>query len=244
MAGEPIIEVQNLTKRFGGLTAVNNVSIHLNREEIVGLIGANGAGKTTLFNMISGVFPPTSGKIIFKGQEIQRCPSHKICKMGIGRTYQIVQPFTALTLLENVMAGALMRHPKIEEAKAIADEIIKMLGIEHLKHIRGNSLTLIQLKRMEIARALATEPEVLLLDEVMAGLNPTERIDLLDTVKRVKNTGVSVIIIEHVMKVIMNLSNRVYVLNQGSLIAEGKPEEVMENPEVIKSYIGEKHYAS
>lgn len=241
---ETILEVKNLTKRFGGLTAVNDVSIHLNKGEIVGLIGANGAGKTTLFNMISGNFPPSEGKIIYKGQEIQGMPPQKICKLGFGRTYQIVQPFTALTLRENVMAGALMRHPKVSDAFAIADDIIARLGISHLADVKGASLTLIQLKRMEIARALATEPEVLLLDEVMAGLNPTERIDLLDTMQKVKESGVSIIIIEHVMKVIMTLADRAYVLNQGKLISQGTPAEVMADPEVIKSYIGEKRYAS
>jgi branched-chain amino acid transport system ATP-binding protein len=164
--------------------------------------------------------------------------------MGIGRTYQIVQPFTNLTLLDNVLSGALMRHPIVSDARKIAEGIIEMLGISHLRNVSGGALTLIQLKRMEIARALATEPQVLLLDEVMAGLNPTEREDLLVTVKQVKETWVSIIIIEHVMRVIMNLSDRVYVLNQGELIAEGLPHEVMNDPAVIKSYIGERKHAS
>ena len=241
---EPILEVKNLTKRFGGLVAVNDVSLHLNKGEIVGLIGANGAGKTTLFNMISGNFPPTSGQIIYKGKEIQGMKPHLICQMGFGRTYQIVQPFADLTLRNNVIAGALMRHPKIEDAEEVADRIIEMLGISHLANVKGASLTLIQLKRMEIARALATEPEVLLLDEVMAGLTPTERGDLLVTMEKVKEQGLSIIIIEHVMKVIMTLADRAYVLNQGKLISQGTPQEVMADPEVIKSYIGEKRYAS
>ena len=244
MNGEHILYCENLGKRFGGVVAVKDVSIHLNKGEILGLIGANGAGKTTLFNMVSGVFRPTSGKIIFKDTEIQRLPPHRICRMGIGRTYQIVQPFTNFTLLDNVLSGALMRCPIVSDAREIAEGIIEMLGISHLRNISGGALTLIQLKRMEIARALATEPQVLLLDEVMAGLNPTEREDLLVTVQRVKETGVSIIIIEHVMKVIMNLSDRVYVLNQGELIAEGLPHEVMNDPAVIKSYIGERKHAS
>lgn len=244
MSEDRIVVVDHLTKQFGGLKAVNDVSIHLNRGEILGLIGANGAGKTTLFNMVSGVLKPTSGTITFDGVEIQKKKSHEICQMGIGRTYQIVQPFTTLTLLENVLAGALMRHPKVSDAREIAEGIIDMLGIGHLKDVKGSSLTLIQLKRMEIARALATEPKVLLLDEVMAGLNPGERGELLDTMLKIKDTGISIIIIEHIMKVIMTLADRAYVLNQGSLIAEGTPQEVMENPKVIKSYIGERHYAS
>lgn len=239
-----ILEVNHLTKKFGGLVAVNDVSMNVERGEIVGLIGANGAGKTTLFNMISGNFKPTSGTILFNGKEIQGMRADRICKLGVGRTYQICQPFTALTLRDNVLAGALMRHPRVEEAGKIADEIIEKFGISHLADVKGASLTLIQRKRMEIARALATEPTLLLLDEVMAGLNPTERIDLLNTMKTVKETGVSIVIIEHIMKVIMSLADRAYVLNQGNLISQGTPEEVMADPEVIKSYIGEKRYAS
>ncbi len=239
-----ILDVQNLTKKFGGLVAVNDVSIHVERGEIVGLIGANGAGKTTLFNMISGNFKPTSGKIFFNGQEIQNMRPDKICKLGVGRTYQICQPFTALSLRDNVLAGALMRHPNVKDARRIADDIIERLGIAELADVKGASLTLIQLKRMEIARALATEPQLLLLDEVMAGLNPTERIELLSTMHQVKDTGVSIVIIEHIMKVIMTLADRAYVLNQGNLISQGTPAEVMADPEVIKSYIGEKRYAS
>ncbi len=239
-----IITVEHLSKHFGGLKAVDDVSIHLNEGEILGLIGANGAGKTTLFNMISGVLKPTSGTITFAGTDITHMKANKIAELGIGRTYQICQPFTTLTLEENVLAGALMRHPKVADAREIAQGIIKTLGIEKLANVRGGSLTLIQLKRMEIARALATEPKVLLLDEVMAGLNPGERVELLDTMHAVKETGISIIIIEHIMKVIMTLANRAYVLNQGKLISEGTPAEVMADPEVIKSYIGEKHYAT
>ncbi len=239
-----IITVDHLSKHFGGLKAVDDVSIHLNEGEILGLIGANGAGKTTLFNMISGVLKPTSGTITFNGTDITHMKANKIAELGIGRTYQICQPFTTLTLEENVLAGALMRHPKVADAREIAQGIIKLLGIEKLANVTGGSLTLIQLKRMEIARALATEPKVLLLDEVMAGLNPGERVELLETMHAVKETGISIIIIEHIMKVIMTLANRAYVLNQGKLISEGTPAEVMADPEVIKSYIGEKHYAT
>ena len=241
---ERVLTVDKVKKRFGGLVALNDASLYVDKGEIVGLIGPNGAGKTTMFNSIAGVFPVTSGTIEFMGKDITHAKAYQRCKMGIGRTYQIVQPFTTLTLLENVLAGALMRHPKVSDAREIAENIIEMLGISHLKDIKGSSLTLIQLKRMEIARALATEPKVLLLDEVMAGLNPGERVDLLETMQKIKETGISIIIIEHIMKVIMTLADRAYVLNQGKLIAEGTPMEVMENPEVIKSYIGERHYAS
>lgn len=244
MSEERILLTENASKRFGGLLAVDNVSIHLNKGEILGLIGPNGAGKTTLFNMISGTIPASSGKIIYKGKEIQRMPAYKICKLGIGRTYQIVQPFSNLTVLENAMTGALMRHPKVKDAKEVAEKVVKLVGLEHIKDKSGRELNLVQLKRMEVARALATEPDVLLLDEVMAGLNPSERDNFLRLLSEdLRATGISIIVIEHVMKAVMSVSNRIYVLNQGKLIAEGKPEEIANNELVIKSYFGEKRYA-
>ena len=239
-----ILRIENLTKKFGGLTAVNEVNMHLNEGEILGVIGANGAGKTTVFNMVSGSFHPTSGKIIFNGKEIQHMQAHEICKQGIGRTYQVVKPFGALTLRENVMVGAMMRHPNVKEAGEIADKIIELLGISHLANVSGKSLTLVQMKRMEIARALATEPKVLLLDEVMAGLNPSERTEIIESIRTVSKTGVSIIIIEHVIKVIMALTDRVYCMNQGKLISEGTPQEVMADPKVIESYLGVNKYAT
>ena len=244
MENNVILKIENLTKKFGGLVAVNDVNMHLKQGEILGVIGANGAGKTTVFNMVSGSFQPTSGKIIFDGKEIQHMASHDICKQGIGRTYQVVKPFGALTLRENVMVGAMMRHPNVKEAGKIADGIIEMLGISHLANVSGKSLTLVQMKRMEIARALATEPKVLLLDEVMAGLNPSEREAIIESIRTVSKTGVSIIIIEHVIKVIMALTDRVYCMNQGKLISEGTPQEVMSDPKVIESYLGVNKYAT
>jgi len=240
---EIILEAKNVTKRFGGLLANEDVSIHLNRGEILGMIGANGAGKTTMFNMLSGSLPVTSGKILFKGQEIQGKSSNAICKLGIGRTYQIAQPFTTLTVKENVMVGAFLRYPKLHDAEKKADEVLKFTGLYDVRDVRGNNLTLTQMKRMEVAKALATEPEVLLLDEVTAGVNPKEHPAFMQLVRDIRDSGVSVIIIEHVMRVIMNISDRMYVLNQGKLIAEGTPKEVAENPLVIESYFGEKRYA-
>ncbi len=233
-----ILTVKDITKKFGGLTAVNSVNMYVNKGEIVGLIGANGAGKTTLFNMIAGAFPPTSGKIIFNGKEIQGLPPHKICKLRIGRTYQIVQPFRNLSLIENVMVGSLLRHSNVNEAKAKAEAVCELVGLKDKMYSSGGALTLGELKRLELARALATEPELLLLDEVMAGLNPSENAEVVELIREIRNTGVTIVVIEHVMKAIMSLSDRIYVLNQGVCIAEGSPSEVSSNPEVIRSYLG------
>ena len=237
---EVILDAKNVTKRFGGLVANDNVSLHLNKGEILGIIGANGAGKTTMFNMIAGALPVTSGEITFKGTQIQNKKPHEICSMGIGRTYQIVQPFPNLDVLGNVMVGAYKRYPKYDDARKKALEVLKFTGIYDLRHVTGNNLTLTQMKRMEVAKALATEPEVLLLDEVTAGVNPLEHPHFMKLVSDIRDSGVSIIIIEHIMRVIMNISDRMYVLNQGRLIAEGTPQEIAVNPEVIKSYFGEK----
>lgn len=238
-----ILKVDKLTMKFGGLTAVNDVSMYVNEDEIVGLIGANGAGKTTLFNVIAGVYDPTHGKIIFKGHEIQGKQSYKIAHLGIGRTYQIVKPFSSLSVLENTMVGALMHHPKVADARKKAMEVLELVELDHRKDVVGANLNLPELKRMELARALATEPKLLLLDEVMAGLNPTDSAKIINLVQKIKETGMPIIIIEHVMKAIMTLSDRIYVLNQGNLIAQGTPAEVTRDPEVIKSYLGETRYA-
>jgi branched-chain amino acid transport system ATP-binding protein len=245
MAGNEvtILKVSNLTKRFGGLIAVNDVSLHVNEGEIVGLIGANGAGKTTLFNMIAGEFSPTSGEINYMGKNIKGMHAYKISRMGIGRTYQIVQPFSNLTVLENTMVGCFQHTSSVENARTIALEILKQVELDNRKDIRGSDLNLPELKRMELARALATKPRLLLLDEVMAGLNPADSMHVVELIRKIReNNQISLIIIEHVMKAIMSLSDRIYALNQGLLIAEGTPQEVSRNPEVIKSYFGEKRY--
>lgn len=244
MTEKALLRVEEVTKKFGGLTAVNQVSMHVNRGETVGLIGANGAGKTTLFNLIAGAYHVTSGKILFEGREVQNMPSHKLARLGIARTYQIVKPFSNLTMLENTMVGALQKHSRVEEARRKAEEVLELVEMGDRKNVRGENLNLPELKRMEVARALATEPKILLLDEVMAGLNPTDSGRVINLVRKIgKESGMTIIIIEHVMKAVMTLSDRVYVLNQGCLIAEGSPEEVTVNPEVIKSYLGEKRYA-
>ena len=238
-----ILETKGLVMQFGGLIAVNNVSLNCCENEIVGLIGANGAGKTTLFNMISGQLKPKTGAVVFKGREIQGTPPHKACHLGIGRTHQIVQPFADLSVLENVMVGALMKHGSVSIAQKRAEEILDLVGLAYRRDVKGGDLNLPELKRMELARALATEPSLLLLDEVMAGLNPTDCQGVVDLIKKIRDQGMSIILIEHVMKAVMSLSDRVYVLNQGVLISQGTVEEVTNDPAVITSYLGEKKSA-
>jgi branched-chain amino acid transport system ATP-binding protein len=240
---ERLLSVEGVTKKFGGLVAVDNSSLYVAKNETVGLIGSNGAGKTTLFNVIAGDLTPTSGKVVYKDSEIQFLLPHRICRMGITRTYQIVKPFTELTVLENVMVGAFLRSSKTSEVRDRALEVLKVVGLIERRNIVGKDLNLPQLKRLELARALATQPTLLMLDEVMAGLNPVESAKVIELVRSICAQGITLLIIEHVMKAIMTLSNRIYVMNQGKVIAEGKPEEVVHNPDVIKSYLGLRAYA-
>jgi branched-chain amino acid transport system ATP-binding protein len=238
----PLVEVTGLTRIFGGLTAVNDLSFHMNEGEIVGLIGPNGAGKTTTFNMLSGAIKPTRGEITYKGESLVGLKAHQVCMRGMTRTFQVVQPFPDVTALENVMIGAYMRYRHRPAAEKKAREVLERVGMGGKMQALGRELPLLQLKRLEIAKALATEPEVLLLDEVAAGLTPVEIDDILTLVRQLNSEGVTLLVVEHVMKVIMSLSQRIVVLNFGSKIAEGTPQEIAKNQAVLDAYLGEEDY--
>ena len=237
-----ILEVVNATKRFGGLAANEDISFNVNYGEIVGIVGPNGAGKTTLFNSISGEHTLTSGKIIFEGRDVTKLKAHKICKLGVGRTFQIPKSLNAMSVIENVLVGSLCRTDDVVYAREKAAEVLKVCDLDkHADMIVGN-MNVIQKKRVEIARALATEPKLLLLDETMAGLTNTERKDAVELIRQINSQGIAILTIEHVMDVVMNVSSRVVVINSGKKLVEGTPEEVTNNEEVIRAYLGgEKH---
>ena len=236
-----LLGVQNLGKRFGGLQAVNNLNFELKEGEILGLIGPNGAGKTTVFNLITGVYRPDSGEIKFQDEDIAGLKPYTICTKGICRTFQIAQPFREMTSLKNVMIGAFSRTSYIEEAKSKAEGILNYVGLGEKKEILAKELTTIDQRRLEIARAFATGPKLLLLDETMAGLNPKECDEAVSLIKKIRDGGITIIVVEHVMRAIMSLSERIIVLDYGTKIAEGKPEEIRSNENVIKAYLGEEY---
>jgi ABC-type branched-subunit amino acid transport system ATPase component len=238
----PILELQNVTKRFGGLVAVKNVSFAMNEGEILFIIGPNGAGKTTVFNLLSGFFHPNEGTILFQGKDISRLAPHRAARLGIGRTFQIVKPLPNLTVLQNVMLGAFMHTGNLPRAEQEAARILAFLQMSHLSKFSARGLPLAALKRLEIARALATKPRLILLDEVVSGLTTSEALALADLVKRLPEWGVSVVGgVEHVMQVVMKISDRIVVLDYGAKIAEGKPAEVVKLPVVIEAYLGPKY---
>lgn len=234
-----LLELKAVCKNFGGLKAVNQVSLGLEEGEILGIIGPNGAGKTTLFNTITGFYKPDDGEVWFEEERLIDLKPHQICKKGMVRTFQIVKPFLELTVLENVVIAALNRTKSVQEATEKALKTIEFVGLKDKVYTLGTGLTLPHRKRLELARALATEPKLLLLDEVMAGLTPTEVDELIRLLKEVNKKGITILLIEHVMRGVMALSQRVIVLNYGEKIAEGVPEEVVKNRQVIEAYLGE-----
>ena len=236
-----LLEVRGVSKRFGGLLAVSDVSFHIAQGEILGLIGPNGAGKTTLFNVVNGVYKPDGGSITFEGKDITGSAPHKVVQMGLARTHQIVKPLNNMTVLDNVTVGACFgrEYQHLKPARETAMEVLKLVGMGERARSSARSLTIAGKKRLEVARALAARPKLLLLDEVLAGLNPTEVAQMIDLVRRVRDSGVSVFMIEHLMQAVMNLSDRIVVLNFGQKLAEGRPDEVARDPQVVEAYLGD-----
>ena len=224
----PFLEINNVSKLFGGLGALSHVSFVVNTGEILGLIGPNGAGKTTLFNVVNGFYPPSTGDVTFKGNRISHLKPHHICKMGMARTFQVVRPLQRMSVLDNVIASAFLRAQSKAEASEIAEEVLKFTALYEDRNVISKGLPLGKRKKLEITRALATRPDMLLLDESFAGLNPSEQ-----------NEMITIMVIEHHMKVIMSLSDRIVVLNYGQKIAEGTPKEIGNSPVVIEAYLGE-----
>jgi branched-chain amino acid transport system ATP-binding protein len=238
-AAAPILEVDRVTKRFGGLTAVSNVSFTVPAGQILGIIGPNGAGKTTLFNVISGYYRPESGRVVFAGHDVTGQAPHAICRLGLTRTFQLVKPFGNLSVIDNVMIGALTRLPTVSSARLEAERVVEACGLA--AHAAGQARTLpIGLrKRLEVARALATRPRLLLLDEVMAGLNPTELAGMVELIRRLHADGLTLIVIEHIMAAMMRLAQRIVVLHHGEAIAEGAPAAITRDRRVVDAYLGE-----
>ena len=235
-----MLEVDGLVKSFRGLRAVQDASFEVPEGGIVGLIGPNGAGKTTCFNMIAGVFRPDAGRVRFAGREIHGMRPDQVCAAGIGRTFQIVKPFAGLSVLDNVIVGALLRARTVSAAKGYAAEIVERLGLGAKRDLQASSLTLPDRKRLEVARALATRPKLLLLDEVMAGLRPTECDQIVAVFRELNRAeGLTILLIEHVMRAVMALAQRIVVLHHGEVIARGAPDTVVRDPAVLESYLGE-----
>ena len=239
-----LLEVKQLTKSFGGLMANDHVDLVVNQGEIVGLIGPNGAGKTTLFNCIAGFYSPTSGAVRFRDEDITGLPANEICLKGIARTFQIVRVFKEMPVVDNIMIGAFSRTHSAAQARKKALEVIDFCGLMAKKNVLAGGLTIADKKRLEVAKAFATGPKLLMLDEAMAGLNQTETAAAVELVRKIRQSGTTILLVEHVMEVVMPISNRVVVLEYGQKIAEDTPEKVIHNEEVIKAYLGDKYHAT
>jgi len=239
-----ILEINNLVKDFGGLRAVDTLSLSIAKGEILGMIGPNGAGKSTAFNCIAGVYAPTKGDVYFTGKKINGVKPWNLCKNGLARTFQIVKPFRSKSVLYNVMVGSFVTTDKTTVAEEKALNVLKILSFENKKDERAGNLTIAELKRLEIARALATEPKLLLFDEVMAGLRPAEVDEMVQIIKNLRDQGITIFVIEHIMRAIMALSDRIVVIHFGKKIAEGSPQEVASDENVIKAYLGDEYVVS
>ena len=236
-----LLELDGLSKRFGGLEANRDVSFAIEEGSIVGLIGPNGAGKTTLFNCVSGFFPPTAGRVRFAGRDITGWPAERVLHAGLARTFQVVRSFPDMTVVDNVMVGAFARTHRAATARARAEDLIGLTGLAHRAGALAGNLTIAEKKRLELTRALATEPRLLMLDEVMAGLNPAERAQAVALIRAIRERGTTILLVEHVMEVVMPVSDRVVVLDSGRKIAEGPPAAIVRNADVVAAYLGEKY---
>jgi len=234
-----LLEVKKVSRFFGGITAVKDVTFDITKGEILGLIGPNGAGKTTLFNVVNGFYHPSRGEVFFKGEKISGFKPHQICKRGLARTFQVVKPLQRMSVLDNVVASAFLRAKDRKEADEIAADVLNFTALYDDRNVISKGLPLGKRKRLEIARALATQPELLLLDESFAGLNPSELDESIQIIRNIKQKGITIMIIEHHMKVIMSISDRIVVLNYGEKIAEGSPLEIGKNPLVVEAYLGD-----
>jgi branched-chain amino acid transport system ATP-binding protein len=234
-----LLEVRKISRFFGGLAAVKDVSFEVRKGEILGLIGPNGAGKTTLFNVVNGFYPPSRGEVLFLGELISGLKPHQICRRGMARTFQVVKPLQRMSVLDNVIASAFLRAKDRKQAEETAEETLAFSGLYEDRNVISKGLPLGKRKRLEIARALATRPELLLLDESFAGLNPSELDESIGIIRKIKDRGITIMIIEHHMKVIMSISDRIVVLSYGEKLAEGTPQEIGSNPQVIEAYLGE-----
>ncbi len=238
-----LLEIRGITKRFGGLLANKGIEFGVERGAIVGLIGPNGAGKTTLFNCVTGFYRPDEGKVVFDGRDITGWPPERVCQAGIARTFQIVKPFAQMTVLENVMVGALLRHPTTSASRAAAMEALEFTGLAPKQGMMARNVTIADKKRLEVARALAAGPKLLMLDEAMAGLTPKETQEAIALILRLQARGITILLVEHVMEVVMPISHHIVVLDYGQKIAEGRPEEIANDERVIEAYLGERYHA-